>query len=102
MTRASSYWLADETLTLSGDDVLIETESAKGYACGEDGGYLTALDTALDDELVREGLAREVVRSIQDARKQAGLEVSDRIVLGVTGSGVGQCIAGIAPRLHYV
>ncbi|MGI9232423.1 MAG: DUF5915 domain-containing protein, partial [Woeseiaceae bacterium] len=38
------------------------------------------------DELVREGIAREIVRSIQDARKQAGLEVSDRITLGVSGS----------------
>jgi isoleucyl-tRNA synthetase len=66
--------------------VLIETESAEGYACGEDGGYLTALDTSLNQELVEEGLAREIVRSIQDARKQAGLEVSDRIVLGVSGS----------------
>jgi isoleucyl-tRNA synthetase len=75
-----------EKLELGGDDVLIETESAEGYACGEDGGYLTALDTSLDEGLVLEGLAREVVRSIQDARKQAGLEVSDRIVLGVSGS----------------
>ena len=83
-----------ETLTLGGDDVLIETESAEGYACGEDGGYLTALDTSLSEALLSEGLAREVVRSIQDARKQAGLEVSDRIVLGVAGSGgVDQALA---------
>jgi isoleucyl-tRNA synthetase len=75
-----------ERLELGGVDVLIETESAEGYACGEDGGYLTALDTSLDEELVEEGLAREIVRSIQDARKQAGLEVSDRIVLGVSGT----------------
>jgi len=74
-------------ITVTGQDVLIETHSAEGYACTEDGGYLTALDTTLTDELVNEGLAREIVRSIQDARKQAGLEVSDRIVLGVSGSG---------------
>ncbi len=75
-----------ETLTLEPGDVLVETSSAEGYACGEDGGYLTALDTSLTDELVREGLARELVRSIQEARKQAGLDVSDRIVLGISGS----------------
>ncbi len=75
-----------ETLELGGDDVLVETSSAEGYACAEDAGYLTALDTTLDDELVNEGFARELVRSVQDARKQAGLEVSDRIVLGISGS----------------
>jgi isoleucyl-tRNA synthetase len=74
------------TLTLGAGDVLVETSSAEGYACAEDGGYLTELDAKLTDELIDEGLAREVVRSIQDARKQAGLEVSDRIVLGVSGS----------------
>ena len=68
------------------DPELIETSSAEGFACGEDAGYLTALDTSLTNELVREGIAREMIRSIQDARKQAGLEVSDRIVLGVSGS----------------
>ncbi len=78
--------IAGETLTLTGEDVLIETSSAQGYACGQDGGYLTALDTTLSADLVREGLARELVRTVQEARKQAGLEVSDRIVLGVSGS----------------
>ncbi len=73
-------------LELGPEDVLIETSSAEGYACGEDSGYLTALDTALTPELVREGIAREMIRTIQDARKQADLEVSDRIVLGVRGS----------------
>ena len=76
-----------DILTLESGDVLIETHSAAGYACAEDGGYLTALDTSLNAKLVNEGVAREIVRSIQDARKQAGLEVSDRIVLGVAGSG---------------
>ena len=78
--------MADQTIPLEGDDVLIETHSAEGYSCEADAGYLAALDTTLDDGLIAEGLAREVVRSVQDARKQAGLEVSDRITLGVSGS----------------
>ena len=48
-----------------------------------DGGLTVALDLELDDELRREGVARELVRVVQDARKAAGLEVSDRIQLGV-------------------
>jgi isoleucyl-tRNA synthetase len=73
-------------ISLGPEDVLIETSAAEGYACGEDAGFLTALDTSQTDALIREGLARELIRTIQEARKQAGLDVSDRIVLGITGS----------------
>ena len=73
-------------ISLSGEDLLIETSSAEGFACAEDSGYLTELDTTLTGALIDEGVAREIVRSVQDARKQAGLEVSDRIVLGVSGT----------------
>ncbi len=73
-------------ILLTGEDLLIETSSAEGYACGADAGYLTALDTSLTEELIREGIAREIIRTVQESRKQEGLEVSDRIVLGVSGS----------------
>ena len=76
------------------EDFLVETEASEGFACAEDGGFLTEFDTTLSDELIDEGVAREIVRSVQDARKQAGLEVSDRIVLGVSGSdGVERALA---------
>ncbi|HEX7062830.1 MAG TPA: isoleucine--tRNA ligase [Woeseiaceae bacterium] len=83
-----------ETVPLGPEDVLIETHSAEGYVYSEDGGFLTALDTTLNEALVREGLARELIRTVQEARKQAGLEVADRIVLGVRGSaGVSEALA---------
>ena len=87
-SRGESFELTlpDATITLGPEDVLIETSSAEGYACGEDAGFLTALDTTLDSSLIREGIARELSRTVQEARKSAGLEVSDRIVLGVSGS----------------
>ena len=78
--------VASGSLTLTADELLVETSSVEGYACAEDSGYLTELDTTLNDDLINEGFARELVRSIQDARKKAGLEVSDRITLGVSGS----------------
>ena len=62
------------------------TSSAEGFASAEGNGYLVALDTALSDSLIIEGLAREIVRTVQDARKSAGLEISDRIHLSVEGS----------------
>jgi isoleucyl-tRNA synthetase len=73
-------------LSLTSEDLIIETSSAEGYACGADAGYLTALDTSLTEELIREGVARELIRTVQESRKQAGLEVSDRIVLGISGT----------------
>jgi isoleucyl-tRNA synthetase len=84
-----------ESLAFEAEDVLVETASAEGYESAEDAGYLVALDTRLDDELLREGLARELVRTVQDARKQANLNVSDRIMLSIKGSkGVEAALAG--------
>ena len=61
-------------------------EEAKGELTVEAGdGYLLGLDTALSDELVAEGLAREVVSRVQRLRRDAGLDVSDRIRLAIAG-----------------
>jgi isoleucyl-tRNA synthetase len=56
-----------------------------GYQVERAGTHAVALNLELDDELVREGLAREVVRAIQNARKEAGLNVEDRITLDLGG-----------------
>ena len=64
----------------------METIAAEGYSSAESEGYLVALDTRLTPLLVEEGLARELIRTIQDARKQAKLDVSDRILLQIIGS----------------
>jgi len=75
-----------QTLSFTAEDVLVETESAEGYACAEESGYLVGLDTSLTEDLLVEGVARELVRTVQDARKQGGLEISDRIILHIEGS----------------
>jgi isoleucyl-tRNA synthetase len=57
----------------------------EGYEVEAEAGRAVALALELDDELRREGLAREVVHAVQAARKQAGLDVSDRIELSLGG-----------------
>jgi threonine synthase len=74
-----------QTLTVAPDEVLVETSSPDGYAVAEENGVLAALDTTLTPDLVAEGIAREVVRYIQDARKNAGFAISDRIDVVIDG-----------------
>ena len=67
---------------------LIKAKSPDGYAAIEDQGYLAALNTHLTPELIQEGLMRQAIRHLQEARKNAGLAISDRIQLGVQTSGL--------------
>jgi len=64
-------------------DVDLVQETLEGWGVAAEGGLTVALELELTEELRREGLARDLVRLVQDARKAAGLEVTDRIALGV-------------------
>jgi isoleucyl-tRNA synthetase len=57
----------------------------EGYQLEREGSHAVALELELDDELRREGLAREIVHAVQNARKAAGLQVEDRIELLLGG-----------------
>ncbi|MFP3913348.1 MAG: isoleucine--tRNA ligase [Actinomycetota bacterium] len=75
-----------ETLELAGhpissEDVVITRSPREGTVVETDGGLAVALDTRLDEALVAEGLAREVVSRVQQVRRQTGLDVADRIRL---------------------
>jgi len=65
-------------------DVRIKIVPTDGYSVGADGRFKVALDLKLDGELVAEGNARELVNRIQNLRKSSGLEVTDRIILGIS------------------
>jgi isoleucyl-tRNA synthetase len=67
-------------------DVEVSQQARGGWAMASDGSTTVALDLELTDELRREGSVRELIRQVQDLRKAAGLEVSDRIVLGVSAT----------------
>ena len=77
--------LADGPVELAGDDVELRVRAQSGFAVSRDGAEVVALDLTLDEDLRRRGLAREVIRNVQDVRKAAGLEVSDWIHLTLEG-----------------
>lgn len=68
--------------TIVREDVEITREEITGWLVETDGGLTVALDTSLNDELIAEGVGREFVNRIQNLRKDAGFEVTDRIAIG--------------------
>jgi isoleucyl-tRNA synthetase len=72
--------------TLGPDDVILTLRAPEGYAVEREGAHAVALDLTLDDDLRREGHAREIVHAVQNARKSAGLQVEDRIDLALDGA----------------
>jgi isoleucyl-tRNA synthetase len=71
--------------TLGPDDITLALQPLDGYEVEAEAGHAVALQLELDDELRREGLAREIVHAVQNARKDAGLEITDRIALTLIG-----------------
>src|SRR6266576_2511299 len=68
------------------EDVTVTREVASEWLVQADGPYVVALDPALSDDLVQEGLAREVVNRVQRLRKEAGYDYTTRIELSITGA----------------
>jgi isoleucyl-tRNA synthetase len=71
--------------TLSQDDLVITMRAPDGYSVEREGAHAVALDLTIDEDLRREGRAREIVHAVQNARKAAGLQVEDRIDLVIGG-----------------
>jgi isoleucyl-tRNA synthetase len=71
--------------TLTAEDVILTMRAPDGYSVEREGAHAVALDLAIDEDLLAEGRAREIVHAIQNARKTAGLQVEDRIELALDG-----------------
>src|SRR5206468_6600413 len=85
---------------LGAEDVQMVLQPLEGYRVERSGTHAVALNLELTDELVAEGLAREVVRAIQEARKSAGLNVEDRISLTLGGDD--ELLAAVRAHEDYV
>jgi isoleucyl-tRNA synthetase len=85
--RAIGIAVAGHDHQLGPDDLLVSMKPLEGYQVEREGSHAVALELELDEDLRREGLARGIVRAVQLARQQAGLDVSDRIMLTLDGDG---------------
>ncbi|MFC5251766.1 isoleucine--tRNA ligase [Streptomyces nigrescens] len=70
-----------ETVSLAPEEVIITETPREGWSVASDSGATVALDLEITPELRRAGLARDAIRLIQEARKNSGLDVADRIAL---------------------
>ena len=74
-----------EEISITKDDVEIISSEITGWVVEAEGGITVAIDTELDDNLIEEGLAREFVNRIQNMRKDAGFDVTDKIIVNYSG-----------------
>ena len=79
--------LGGQEIEFSIDDLLISSESKEGFVSASDNGITVVLDTNITEELMFEGIEREIISKIQTMRKEAGFEVIDRINLYFVAQG---------------
>ena len=79
--------LPDGDISLSPEELLVETSQKEGYTSVSERGLTVVLDTALTEELIEEGFVREIISKLQSMRKDAGFQVTDHIRVYHQGSG---------------
>ncbi|MEO2159857.1 MAG: DUF5915 domain-containing protein, partial [bacterium] len=88
-----TFDLNGESIILIRDDLLIDTESAEGFTSSGDDHVTVGLTIKLTEELVQEGIVRDVIRQVQTMRKNANFAVEDRIIIyGLLEGPVGEAI----------
>ncbi len=93
--------LPDGFVTLDSADIQVRLQAKEGWAAAQGHSVVVVLATELTEELIREGLARELVRTIQDRRKEMGCQFTDRIVIGLATESV-ELVAAIAQFSDYI
>ena len=89
-----------QSFALAPEEVLVDVREKEGFNVAEDRDLLVALDATLTPELIAEGLARDFVRGVQDARKDAGMRIEDTI--RVVYAGGNEAAAAIEAHAAYV
>ncbi|HMP88803.1 MAG TPA: isoleucine--tRNA ligase [Kiritimatiellia bacterium] len=89
-----------ETIAIDPEDVLIDRKPREGLAVSAGTHFVIALDTALNEALVKEGLAREFVNKVQNMRKTADLDIAQRIHVKYEGDSV--ILDAVANHFEYI
>ena len=85
--------LNKKIISIGRDDLLIEGKSAKGYTASGDDKMTVGLTTQLSEKLIQEGIVRDLIRQVQNMRKNANFAVEDRIkIYGILDGEVGEAI----------
>ena len=87
---------------LTPDEILVDNIAAEGYAVESDGTYTVGISTEVTPELRAEGYARDIAHIVQNMRKNAGLEISDRIHLSITAPDGSDLATAIANNTDYI
>ncbi len=82
-TGSFEILVGDEKITITLEDVEIQTEDIPGLTVATEGQLTVALDINITDELKQEGIAREFINKIQNLRKDSNFEVTDRIIISI-------------------
>lgn len=94
------FKLGEEPFTLEPTDLFVSPKVEPGFAGLADRGTFLLLDARITPELAKEGMAREVIRHVQQSRKDAGLNMEDRIALFLNGEG--QLAEAIQAHRDYI
>jgi isoleucyl-tRNA synthetase len=87
-------------IELSGDEVQLGYQGKEGFDVASENGIVVALDTTITEELKQEGIARDIIRFIQDMRKEAGYEVADHIFVAIETRN--EALKAIIKFEHYI
>jgi len=83
-----SLTVEGEAIELAPSEIVVQTRPAEGLAVAAEKSITVAVDTVVTAELRAEGLAREIVRRVQEQRKNAGFEIADRITTYYAAGGI--------------
>ncbi len=95
-----SIQVNEKNTTLTLDDVVISSQDIEGWLVANAGGVTVALDVTISPELKNEGIARELVNRIQNIRKDAGFEVTDKVEVAIQKEI--QLVAAVEQNLEYI